>query len=136
MFALEFVAAADNIDVALPTELSDAPNWLKMTKLSITISLQAGLAAWSDTCRSTSITRPLYPKGIPQQSPGLRGTSCPGNARPIGSNPERVAARGNGNLTRPQPRWGCASSTAFTQGSSFLATLGVVAESLWDSALG
>jgi len=25
MFALEFVAAADKIDVALPTELSDAP---------------------------------------------------------------------------------------------------------------
>src|SRR5258707_310439 len=33
----------------------------------------------------------------------------------------------------PQPFQGCRSSLAFSQGSSFLATLGFVAQSLWDS---
>src|SRR6266576_1705798 len=73
------------------------------------------------------------PKRIPQQSPGLRGTSYPGNVRSIGDNPERVAAGDQGNRTRPQPRWGCESSPNLTQGSSLLATLGFVAQSLWDS---
>jgi len=31
-----------------------------------------------------------------------------------------------------QPRWGCLASTAFPQGSSFLATLGWMMQSLWD----
>src|SRR6266478_8114 len=53
--------------------------------------------------------------------------------RPIDNNPERVAAHGNGSDTRPQPRWGCETLPTFTQGSSSLATLGFVAESLWDS---
>src|SRR5258706_4842236 len=73
------------------------------------------------------------PKGIPQQSPGLRGTSYPGIMRRLGDNPERVAVAGNCSATRPQPRWGCETSAIFTQGSSSLATLGFVAESLWDS---
>src|SRR6266436_5165071 len=73
------------------------------------------------------------PKGIPQQSPGLRGTSYPGIRRPIDDNPEGVAAHGNGSATRPQPRWGCETPATFGQGSSSLATLGFVAESLWDS---
>src|SRR6266568_708192 len=50
-----------------------------------------------------------------------------------GHSPERVAAHGNGSATRPQPRWGCETPATFTQGSSSLATLGLVAESLWDS---
>src|SRR5882762_9206634 len=37
---------------------------------------------------------------------------------------------------RAQPFQGCGSSTPHTQGSSFLATLGFVAESLWDSRFG
>src|SRR6266436_4901064 len=53
--------------------------------------------------------------------------------RPIDDNPERVVAHGNGGATRPQPRWGCETPATFTQGSSSLATLGFVAESLWDS---
>jgi hypothetical protein len=32
-----------------------------------------------------------------------------------------------------QPRWGCNSFRGFTQGSSFLATLGYAPESRWDS---
>src|SRR6266581_3273109 len=61
---------------------------------------------------------PPNPKGIPQQSPGLRGTSYPGIMRPIDDNPERVEAHGNGSATRPQPRWGCETPATFTQGSS------------------
>src|SRR6266487_3932606 len=34
----------------------------------------------------------------------------------------------------PQPRWGCSPFASMSQGSSFLATLGYVAESLWDSS--
>src|SRR6266478_212577 len=73
-----------------------------------------------------SIDQTLNPKGIPQQSPGLRGTSYPGIMRSIGNNPEGVVADHNGNATRPQPRWGCKTSCPLTQGSSFLATLGFV----------
>src|SRR6266436_732547 len=40
---------------------------------------------------------------------------------------------GTRSAARPQPRWGCETPAAFTQGSSSLATLGFVAESLWDS---
>src|SRR6266478_533370 len=40
---------------------------------------------------------------------------------------------GTGSAARPQPRWGCETPAAFTQGSSSLATLGFIAESLWDS---
>ena len=38
-------------------------------------------------------------------------------------------------VNQPQPRWGCADRRRRTQGSSFLATLGFGAESLWDSGL-
>jgi len=57
------------------------------------------------------------PKGIPQQSSGLRGTSYPGIKRLIENNPERVAAH--------------ESSSTITQGSSLLR---FIVESLWDSA--
>src|SRR6266581_5572139 len=36
---------------------------------------------------------------------------------------------------RPQPRWGWISLARFSQGSSFLATLGFETESLWDSPI-
>src|SRR6266851_8128118 len=61
-------------------------------------------------CRDPAIIGHLLsanPKGIPQQSPGLRGTSYPGIMRRIDDNPEGVAAHGSGSATRPQPRWGC-----------------------------
>src|SRR5207253_1992740 len=35
-------------------------------------------------------------------------------------------------LVPPQPRWGCVPIPMFTQGSSFLATLGFGPKSLWD----
>src|SRR6266567_2025056 len=84
--------------------------------------------------RNPAKMRGKNPKGILQQSPGLRGTSYPGIRREIDDNPERVVAHGNGSATRPQPRWGCGTLATFTQASSSLATLGFVAESLWDSS--
>src|SRR5437773_8223610 len=71
------------------------------------------------------------------------------NAPHIGDNPERVVADDNGNKTMPQPLWlkglrlgarqfraattplGLNAIWRYTQGSSFLATLGFVAQSLW-----
>src|SRR5438067_2345901 len=44
------------------------------------------------------------PKGIPAQSPGLRGTSYPGNSRATGHLPRRGC--GLGWRTRAQPLWG------------------------------
>jgi len=57
------------------------------------------------------------PKGIVPSSRGLRACELPWES--VG--------------TEPQPRWGCLVRTPWTQGSSFLATLGFDAESLWDS---
>src|SRR6185503_10559164 len=76
------------------------------------------------------------PKGISPQIPGLRGTSYPGKTvrnlpTPRGLRPH-VSVRPQGDW--PQPRWGCRSWAGHTQGSSCLATLGFVTESLWDSA--
>src|SRR6266849_1219313 len=48
-----------------------------------------------------------------------------------GLQPQRGCSRvGN---PRPQPRWGWLDPMRWTQGSSFLATLGFESESLWDS---
>ncbi len=57
------------------------------------------------------------PKGIVASSPGLRACELPW---------EIVQ-------TTSQPRWGWLVPTRWAQGSSFLATLGFVAESLRDS---
>jgi len=51
----------------------------------------AGISCSSPASLS-ALGRTLNPKGIPQQSPGLRGTSYPGCAPPRIYNPERVAA--------------------------------------------
>ena len=75
----------------------------------------------------------LNPKGIPQQSPGLRGTSYPGATDLKRQNPNGVSALVNVRSGGSQPRWGCCFALPLTQGSSFLATLGFVAESRWDS---
>ena len=65
--------------------------------------------------------------------PGVARNELPWeSARHIGDNAERVVADDDGNKTMPQPRWGCELSVNLTQGSSFLATLGFVAQSLWD----
>src|SRR5213594_1787516 len=37
------------------------------------------------------------------------------------------------DAAQPQPRWGCADSRLVTQGSSYVATLGLLPESLQDS---
>src|SRR5260221_10363813 len=105
----------------------------KHRKTIFVIGYWGFLGHWLSTANCSGISKTggePNPKGIPQQSPGLRGTSYPGIRRRIDDNPERVAAHGNGSATRPQPRWGCETPATFTQGSSSLATLGFVAESL------
>src|SRR6266853_872551 len=77
--------------------------------------------------------RRRIPKGFRNKAQGCEKRATLGLCVPIDNNPERVAAHGNGNATRAQPRWGCETPATFTQGSSSLATLGFVAESLWDS---
>ena len=71
----------------------------------------------------------LNPNGIPAQSPGLRGTSYPGKSRQKANNPNGVAARWRKFDETPL---GLKIPSATTQGSSFLATLGRRAQSLWD----
>src|SRR5258707_1343726 len=84
------------------------------------------------------VTGPLrrrIPKGFRNKAQGCEERATLGSCvRSITTlKAERVAANGNGSTTMPQPRWGCDTPANFTQGSSSLATLGFVAESLWDS---
>ncbi len=71
------------------------------------------------------------PEGIAPSTPGLRACELPWEIVQTASQPQR----GCDHAFRPrtQPRWGWLVPTQWTQGSSFLATLGFVAESLWDS---
>src|SRR6266446_6033864 len=45
------------------------------------------------------------PKGIPQQSPGLRGTSYPGIMRRSMATLKGLWPKATADQTRPQPRW-------------------------------
>ena len=79
------------------------------------------------------LMRNFNPKGIVSASPGLRGTSYPGSV-PSGQStlkglkhrhhPEQILA--------PTPL-GLIRAGTFSQGCSFLATLGFGPESRWDS---
>src|SRR5439155_4507839 len=72
----------------------------------------------------------LNPNGIPQQSPGLGGTSYPGQR--IGRTKTPTGFRLQNNVCCvSQPGW-CCWSWLLTQGSSFLPTLGFGTQSLWD----
>src|SRR5882724_96558 len=73
------------------------------------------------------------PKGFRNKAQGCeeRATlgTCLGSVTTLkGLRPPATAAQRGHN-----PVWGCETSATFTQGSSSLATLGFVAESLWDS---
>src|SRR5262245_33492322 len=70
------------------------------------------------------------PEGIASFSPGLRGTSYPGETVGGKFNPEGVASLQEKD---PQPLRGCLGLTLTTRGSSFLATPGFESESLRDS---
>src|SRR5207247_10213047 len=52
------------------------------------------------------------PKGIPQQSPGLRGTSYPGQRWSVFHNPNGVVASLHCRCLGPQPFQGCYGSDA------------------------
>src|SRR3989441_7121468 len=71
------------------------------------------------------------PKGIVSSSPGLRACELPWDIVQTASQPQRGCGRAR--HPRTQPRWGWSVLTRWTQGSSLLATLGFVAESLQDS---
>src|SRR2546421_8672628 len=70
------------------------------------------------------------PKGIRQQSPGLRGTSYPGKRKCPSDQPRKGCGRCPS--IGPQPLRGCLATEMGTQGSSFLATLGWRTQSLRD----
>jgi hypothetical protein len=74
------------------------------------------------------------PEGIVSSSPGLRGTSYPGLMERDASTPTGLCRAGR--ATGPNPFR--VDDVCFTipQGSSFLATLGFMTESLWDSLTG
>jgi hypothetical protein len=71
------------------------------------------------------------PKGIGSFSPGLRGTSYPGNNAGGIINPNGVASIAPRCCHNPVGVENYFAST--TQGSSCLATLGFVTESRWDA---
>src|SRR5712691_5310134 len=83
------------------------------------------------TCSVSSI-----PKGLRNKAQGCEERATLGKVTD-GSQPQRGCGMvlfplsSATTLSGLSPMWG-----AFSQGSSFLATLGFVAESLWDSALG
>ena len=82
----------------------------------------------------TSWQADFNPEGIVSSSPGLRGTSYPGSWNWKGDQPQRGCLP---HRSRPgrNPVGVDANLTGISQGSSFLATLGFGAESLWDSQL-
>ena len=79
----------------------------------------------------TGFVPQFNPKGIVSFSPGLRGTSYPGKVPYAAINPNGVAARASRFCHNPVGVEDILKLV--TQGSSFLATLGFVPESRWDS---
>src|SRR5260370_9488038 len=80
------------------------------------------------------------PKGIVSSSPGLRARELPWEIGQSTSQPERGCGRARYRRTEPAGcpdvvyrGWGWLVPTRWTQGSSFLSTLGLFAESLRDS---
>src|SRR5437016_6141078 len=73
----------------------------------------------------------LNPNGIPQQSPGLRGTSSPGVRRRRKQQPQR-GCDPQCTFTKAETPLGFCLSDPLPQGRSFLATLGFETQSLWD----
>jgi len=74
---------------------------------------------------------PSNPNGIPPSSPGLRGTSYPGNMSPNPAQPQRGCAPSA--PTRATTPLGLPSSAPRSQGRCFAPTLGFEPESRWDS---
>jgi len=76
-------------------------------------------------------SRPANPKGIVPSSPGSRACELPWEFVQTTSQPQRGCGRAR--HPRPQARRGWLVPTRWTQGRSFLTTLGFAAESLRDS---
>ena len=74
--------------------------------------------------------RPI-PKGLHPPAQGCEERATLGTGSKSVSTPTGLQQPTSWEI---QPRWGCGLLCAVPQGSSFLATLGFVTESLWDSA--
>ena len=74
--------------------------------------------------------RPIL-KGFRPEAQGCEPASYPGKGRRMASTPTGVAFIRP--TARTQPLWGWCPLAGLTQGSSFLATLGLATESRWDS---
>ena len=108
-----------------------------------------GLVVQSCTSpRSMNVFRKRIPTGFGRKAQGCRKAAILGGWRVneptqmgLRLNPSRrsipclvvVLEQSPCCRVRSQPRWGCGESRPFTQGSSFLATLGSASESRWDS---
>jgi hypothetical protein len=99
--------------------------------------LEASRASILDCGSLSSISHIAFvlsenPERIPQQSPGLPSwRGYPGRSLQNCFNPERVVS--NRLRVFRNPRWGSEIGWRLSQGSSFLATLGFITESRWDS---
>ena|SRR5688572_6825861 len=91
--------------------------------------VECGEGAWALHASRAARRFSANPEGIQSQSPGLQGTSYPGKGSKLLS-----TLKGLRSLAAPrmQPLQGWRISMSLTQGSSFLATLGWMTQSLWD----
>ena len=116
-----------------------APEWLE--------GVRGGWVLWrvwasvkEQRCRALSITHkfgglPPYPNGIAPQSPGLGGTSYPGENAIESTTPSWVANPVGLQVIPSATRDGVVRKPRLTQGrrSCVAPTLGFEPESLWDS---
>ena len=70
------------------------------------------------------------PTGFGHKAQGCEERATLGNRPRTFTTP--TGLRHPATRTTPQPRWGCGHFSKSTQGSSFLATLGLVTQSRWD----
>ena len=94
--------------------------------------MQYQSAGSHDFCAQIRFRNSANPNGIASQSPGLRGTSYPGQEAQETTTPAGLR-RPRRTFTKAETPLGFRSPDPLPQGSSCLATLGFVAESRWDS---
>ena len=94
--------------------------------------MQYQSAGSHDFCAQIRFRNSANPNGIASQSPGLRGTSYPGQEAQETTTPAGWR-RPRRTFTKAETPLEFCSPDPLPQGSSCLATLGFVAESRWDS---
>src|SRR5437899_13095310 len=91
---------------------------------------RSGIIGMERNCRR--ICGSAIPKGLRNKAQGCEERPTLG-VGPNGVQLQRGCGRAEWSLPRRNPFRVVSDSRTFSQGSSFLATLGFVAESLWDS---